>query len=147
MKKNDFLVTRNCDYTITICDSKSRRLSFRDISGKDLEFLESCMTGSSEDGENKLTFEGLISILNFLNLQNLNFTFFPKRITLQIFNCVKEHILCNYITKYNWLGYCYAIQNGSFVGVSEMEKVPMTKFIAMIQVHKDAIEAINKDPG
>ena len=27
-----------------------------------------------------------------------------------------------------------------------MEEVPMSKFVAMVQIHKDAVEAIKKDP-
>lgn len=157
-KENNFTVTRNYNYTITISDSKNRKLHFRDICGKDLEFLESCMVNSSdkkiegedkiaETNENKLTFEKLVLILNFLNTQKIDFNNFSRRIVLKIFACVNEHILCNYMTKYFWLSYCYAIQNGSFFGVLEMERVPMTKFIAMTQVHKEAVEAINKDHG
>jgi hypothetical protein len=148
-KKNDFLVTRNYNYTVTITDSRGQKLLFRDILGKDLEFIEHTMTQKNQEGEeekNMLTFDGIISILNFLSLQDLDFNLFPRRISFRIFSCIKEHILCNYIPKYTWLGYCYAIQNGSFSGVLEMEKVPMTKFIAMTQVHKEAVEAISKNP-
>jgi hypothetical protein len=148
-KKSDFVVVRNYDYTISIEDKKKKVISFRDISGNDLEFLESIFpnkeTEEEENDRKYITFDNVVSILDRLNLQKINFNYFPKRITIEIFEHVKEHILCNYMPKYVWLSQCYAIQNGSFSGVLEMEKVPMTKFIAMIQAHQDAIESMKKE--
>lgn len=143
--KTDFIVERNYDYTISIKDSKNNTLTFRDITGNDLEFLDKLFEQESEEDSVSLSFSELEKILSRLVVRNINFYKFPKRIVKDIFDCVTEHILCNYIKKYNWLEACYGIQNGSFVNVAEMEKVPMTKFMAMAEIHKAAIDSIKKE--
>lgn len=146
-KKCEIKVIRNFDYTITLQDSKSKEIKFRDICGKDLEFIEHTLYGEKEESEeNKeyVSFEGIVKILNYLSVENIDFMVMPRRIVVEIFLHVKNHILLNYLSKYKWLQQCYAIQNGTFSGVAEMEKVPMTKFVAMIQAHQEAVESINK---
>jgi len=75
----------------------------------------------------------------------VNFGQLTRKTIAQLFSCVKENILCNYLPKYKWLQICYGIQNGSFAGVSLMEAVPMTKFVAMAQIHKEAIDSMKHD--
>jgi hypothetical protein len=144
MRKNELRVERNHDYTISVIDKKGSKLVFRDITGADLEFLDKVLE-PDEEGKVALDFETLEKILALLVVGDYNFYKFPKRIVGNIFNCVTEHILCNYIKKYNWLEACYGIQNGSFMSVLEMEKVPMTKFMAMIEIHQAAVDRINKE--
>jgi hypothetical protein len=143
--KTDFIVERNHDYTILIKDSKNNILVFRDITGNDLEFLDKLLEQESEEESISLSFSELEKILSRLVVGNINFYKFPKRIVKDIFDCVTEHILCNYIKKYNWLEACYGIQNGSFANMAEMEKVPMTKFMAMAEIHKAAVDSIKKE--
>jgi hypothetical protein len=143
-RKNDLEVVRNPNYTIAIKDGKGKQMLFRDICGADLEFLESVV--SSEDGPRQLSYDDVISILELISLNLFDFKNLPQRISLKVFEKIKEHILLNYMPKYTWLSRCYGIQNGSFMGVLEMEKVPMTKFMAMTQIHQDAIESLNKNP-
>lgn len=138
--KNNLEVIRNYDYTITIKDNKNKGLVFRDICGSDLEAMEFFL-----QGKERISFDGLIQILNYLSVNKLNFSLLPQSISIQIFNLLNEHILCNLMPKYDWLRKCFVMQNGSFANLLEMEKVPMTKFVAMMQVHQDAIEAINKE--
>lgn len=141
---NGFSVTRNHNYTISVYDAKGRKIDFRDITGEDLEFLD-LIIGDTESGESKhLSFDDLVSVLETLSVRDLDFRKLTQRTLIRLFEVIKEHILCNYMTKYAWLKQCYNIQNGSFVGLAQMEGVPMTKFIAMIQVHQEAIESINK---
>lgn len=144
MKKSELRVERNHDYTISVIDKKGSELVFRDITGADLEFLDKVLD-PDEEGKVALDFETLEKILALLVVEDYNFYKFPKRIVEDIFNCVTKHILCNYIKKYNWLEACYGIQNGSFMNVLEMEKVPMTKFMAMIEIHQAAVDRINKE--
>lgn len=145
MKKSNFKVERNYNYTISVKDSKNNSILFRDITGNDLEFLDKLLEQNSEDDSVSLSFSELESILSHLVVEDINFYKFPKRIVKDIFDCVAEHILCNYIKKYNWLEACYGIQNGSFMNMAEMEKVPMTKFMAMAEIHKAAIDSIKKE--
>lgn len=135
-------MVRNHDYTISVTDTSGRRLDFRDITGKDLEFLER-MIGDT-DVEKRLTFDNVISLLTTLSVRDFDFKRLTQRTLGQLFDIAKEHLLCNYMPKYTWLKQCYTIQNGSFSGIDAMERVPMTKFIAMIQVHQEAVESINK---
>jgi hypothetical protein len=142
VKKPNLKVIRNYDYTISVIDGKNNSLTFRDITGKTLEYLETLLS-ESPDGQRRLTHEGVVNILNLLCVDNIDFIYLPRRITLGIFDLVRDEILCNFMPKYEWLRSCYAIQNGSFANVSNMEEVPMTKFVAMLQVHEEAIKSIN----
>ena len=133
----------NYNYTISVIDSKNSELSFRDLKGSDLEFIDFVLKGE-EDGskENELTLDQIVDILSILCVKNVDFKSLPRRTIYEIFSEIKKHILCNYIPKYDWLKQCYSIQNGSFAEVSVMEEVPMSKFIAMIQIHNAAVEAV-----
>lgn len=142
-----FNVIRNHNYTITIGDSSGSEINFRDITGGDLEFFDLLFeeNGEAENREKRVSFLQIKQILELLNLENINFGSLPPRMTIGIYNCVNEHILRNYIPKYMWLKSCYSIQNGSFADVLTMEKVPMTKFMAMVQINEEAIESIKND--
>jgi hypothetical protein len=124
-----------------------RVLIFRDICGGDLELLESILNPESlEDGTKIfINFESIIALLNIVNKQGIDFVNIPRRILFKIFSSVREHILCNYSPKVEWLKVCYGIQNGSFYNVSAMEAVPMSKFIVMFQIHQEAVASINKE--
>lgn len=148
MKNEDLEVIRNHDYTITVKDSKGRKINFRDITGEDLEYLDSVLDGEGEDlqeGQKRISFEDIQKIIDYLNLDGIRSGSLTQRTIVRVFNCIKEHILCNYIPKYSWLKTCYGIQNGSFVNVLDMEKVPMTKFIAMAQIHKEAVDSMKAE--
>jgi hypothetical protein len=144
-KQNELKVERNYNYTISVIDGKGKKLHFRDITGEDLEFLDRIIQNSKENETDKhLSLDEIIEILSFLSIKKLDFRNLTTNALLDIFEIVKENILCNYMSKYDWLRGCYGIQNGSFTNLGAMEKVPMTKFTAMIQVHEEAIESINK---
>jgi hypothetical protein len=144
--KSEFRVVRNHDYTVSLFDQKNRELAFRDIKGSDLELLDQLFDKEEgkeeEEGEAAITFEAVLTILDLLCVRSVRFQSLPQRIIAAIFEIIREHILCNYMTKMTWLGACYGIQNGSFVNVLDMEQVPMTKFMAMTQIHQQAIESI-----
>ena len=147
-RKHEFEVIRNHNYTITVKDQKGRKIDFRDITGEDLEYLDLILDNQGQEINNeqkRVSFEDIQSILDLLNIDNVNFGQLTQGVIIGIFNCIKEHILCNYIPKYSWLKACYGIQNGSFANVLEMEKVPMTKFIAMTQIHRDAMDSLKND--
>ncbi len=137
-------VRRNHDYTISVIDSKQKEITFRDIRGSDLEYLDSLLN-VNESNESVLTFDHILDILSLLCVKDLDFRDLPRRVTIQIFQHIREQLLCNYMPKYDWLRRCYAIQNGSFAGVSSMEEMPMNKFVAMTQIHQDAIEAMGNN--
>lgn len=139
-------VRLNHNYTVSILDKKNRELIFRDITGKDLEFLDFLLKTEDENVEGiKLNTDQVIKILEKISLDKIDFNKFPPRIIFSIFKKISEVILCNYMTKITWLKACYGIQNGSFMNVLDMEKVPMSKFMAMIRIHEDAIESLNKN--
>ncbi len=146
--RNDFAVVRNHNYTITLTDTKGRELIFRDITGADLEFLDKLFSKEDKESDNQgsvITLDEVVSVLDHLSCKKVRFQSLSQSIISGIFDKVKEHILCNYMTKMTWLGACYGIQNGSFVNVLDMEQVPMTKFMAMTQIHQQAIDSI-KNP-
>lgn len=148
MKNENLEVIRNHDYTITLRDKKGKEIKFRDITGEDLEYLDSVLDDSGEDleeGQKRISFEDIRKIIDYLNLDEIQSGSLTQRTIVEVFNCIKEHILCNYLPKYSWLKTCYGIQNGSFVNVLDMEKVPMTKFIAMAQIHKEAIDSMKTE--
>ena len=139
-------VRRNHDYTITVVDSKNREISFRDIKGSDLEYLDSVLKGGDDEEPKEIKFDQVVDILSRLCIREIDFKDLTQRTIVRIFDHIKEQLLCNYMSKYDWLRQCYAIQNGSFAGLPTMEEVPMSKFVAMVQIHQDAVEAIKKDP-
>tara|TARA_E500000178_G_C16892241_1_gene694050 strand:- start:537 stop:974 length:438 start_codon:yes stop_codon:yes gene_type:complete len=139
----DFKVVREYNYVITIYDKKKRKIQFRDITGKDLEFLERIL---GEEKEGGLELKDAISILEKINVTPIKISRLTKKDILQVFKAVSENILCNYVPKVKWLEVCYALQNNSFVALEFFENQPMTKVMAMIQVHKNAVEQIKKPP-
>lgn len=147
MNNDDLEAVRNHDYTISIRDKKGREIKFRDITGGDLEYLDMLFESTEGDGDEKrqISFSGIQKILDLLSVEGINSGRFTQRTTVKVFSCIKEHILCNYMSKYSWLKTCYGIQNGSFMNIEDMEKVPMTKFIAMAQIHKEAMDSIKND--
>lgn len=124
-------------------DTRGRELAFRDITGDDLEYLDTLLNGEGKT----LTSSQVISLLQSICIQeNVNFNRLVPRALRSIYNQVSEHILSNYIPKEIWLKQCYAIQNGSFQNLAEMEKVPMSKFVGMCSIHKEAMAQINQTP-
>ena len=146
-KPEQLKVVRNHNYTISVIDQVGRVFIFSDIRGNDLELLESILNPEATEKEEPISLgmDGVIAILNLLNTQKFDFIHLPRRTIFKIFSIIKEHILCNYVSKANWLKICYGIQNGSFCNVLAMESVPMSKFMAMYQIHKEAIDNMNKD--
>lgn len=116
---------------------------FRDLTGSDIENLESIIGKDQKF----LISSDVIKILELLlvspkfRLSSLT----PKVIKI-LYGCVSKNILCNYVNKETWLRQCYSIQNGSFQNVLDMEKVPMSKFIAMCTIHKEAMDQLNTPP-
>ena len=140
MDEEKYSVTREHDYTISIADRNGNTLRFRDITGNDLEFLEHYI-----DQENKdITLDDVIHVLERLNLLTVSIKRLTPRVIKEIFEIVAREILCNFIPKFKLLEVCYALQNNSFVALNYFESQPMTKVMAMIQVHENAIAEINK---
>lgn len=120
-------------------------ISFRDITGEDLEYLE---TMFKEDGKTTLTGDQVVDILNLLyaGSGSPSFSSLTPWTIRFLYREVSEHILSSYIPKQSWLKQCYSIQNGSFQNVLDMEKVPMSKFVAMCVIHKEAMDTMNPTP-
>ena len=134
-------VKTNHDYTVTCTDGRGVSLSFRDMTGADIEFVEEIV---GDDGKS-LKPEAVVKILNRLKISPVpeSVMKLTPRAIHSLYTSLSEHILCNYVDKETWLKQCYSIQNGSFQGLLEMEKVPMSKFAAMCIIHKEAIENMN----
>jgi hypothetical protein len=126
---------------VTCIDTKGRELSFRDITGKDLEYLD--MIFGSE--ETVMQGSQIIELLEHLCTKPYDMSRLTPHTIRQVFSQLKEHILCNYMDKETWLKQCYSIQNGSFQNVSQMELEPMSKFTAMCSIHKEAMDQLGKD--
>lgn len=114
---------------------------FRDMLGTDIGYLESIL--GTEPG--KISSDDVVRILELLCVipEGVKIKSLTHRAIQSVFQCVLEHILCNYIPVDVWLRKCYSIQNGSFQGVDDMEKVPMSKFTAMYNIHKEAMDQIS----
>ena len=115
-------VRRNHDYTITVVDSKNREISFRDIKGSDLEYLDSVLKGGDDEEPKEIKFDQVVDILSRLCIREIDFKDLTQRTIVRIFDHIKEQLLCNYMSKYDWLRQCYAIQNGSFAGIPTWKK-------------------------
>lgn len=134
-----YTVKREHDYTISVIDRNNNHLSFRDITGKDLEFLERFF-----EKNKKLEINEAIEILERINLSKIRIKKLTPRVISEIFEIALKEILCNFMTKFQLLEVCYALQNNSFVAIEFFESQPMTKIMAMIQVHQNAIAEIKK---
>jgi len=88
--------------------------------------------------------EEIISILELINVSKTRINKLTLRVIREIFDIVTEEILCNYMPKFKWLEVCYALQNNSFVALKFFESQPMTKVMAMIQIHQNAIAEMKK---
>lgn len=134
-----YKIVRNYNYTISIIDRNGHELMFRDITGKDLEFLERFFGEQVE-----LTFDNIIEILEFVNASKVNIRKLTQRVIKEVFEIVIREIFCNFMPKFKWLEVCYGLQNNSFVALDFFETQPMTKVMAMIQVHQNAIAEIKQ---
>ena len=144
-KKLQLDVIRNYNYTISVIDPHGRELIFRDIRGSDLEFLDQVFKYDPEEdkrGETRLSFNDVCDILNKFLVEPSGFDVnkLTKPTVHKVFTIVRDNILCNYIPKVNWLKCCYGIQNSSFVNLEQMESVPMSKFVVMAEIHKEAVD-------
>lgn len=133
----------NYDYTVSIFDSQGVELIFRDLTGSDLEFFEYALGKLAANSTESDRLEWIARMLTHLNTQKLDFFLFTKRVLHGLFEVVCETILCNYATKVDWLKMCFALQDGSFVNVTEMEKVPMSKFAVMFDIHVSSAPSQN----
>lgn len=136
---------RNYDYTISIVDVNKRELIFRDIRGSDLEFLDHVFKYDPEEMVKKdtsISFDEICTILNKLLVRPHGFTIgrLTKPTIYEVFILVQENILCNYLPKVIWLKHCYGIQNSSFANLGQMESVPMSKFVVMVDIHNEFVE-------
>lgn len=143
-QSEEFEVRLNHNYTVSVFDKKQREIVFRDLVGEDLELLDTVFQTAEEQlkEDHNVSFEDALSILHMLSVKSLDFYKFPKRVSVSLFKIVQEHILKSYVPKISWLKMCYGMQNSSFANVLEMEKVPMTKFVAMYQIHAETIESM-----
>jgi len=130
---------REHNYTISIVDRNNNALQFRDITGEDLEFFERYFEESQD-----LTIDDVIIILEKINLSSVRIGRLTPKVIKEVFEIVVKEIFCNFMPKLKWLEVCYALQNNSFVAMNFFESQPMTKIMAMIQVHQDAISELKK---
>ena len=137
--KSDYSVRREYNYTVSITDQKGVSIYFRDITGKDLEFLERTL---QEDRE--INIDDVIELLQRLCVSNIKIKRITPRVIKDLFKIVSKEILCNFMPKIKFLEVCYFLQNNSFVALDFFESQPMTKVMAMIQIHQSEIEKINK---
>ena len=134
-----YLVTREPDYTISVKDRNSKTICFRDITGKDLEILERFF-----EEDKKLTADDVINVLELINISNIPIKRLTPKVIKEVFEITSKEIFCNFMPKIKWLELCYALQNNSFVAIDFFESQPMTKVMAMLQVHQNAIAEIRK---
>lgn len=124
-------------------DKFGRSVTFRDIKGADLEYLQHIL----DNGRDFLTRQDVMEILEFLLVapENALIGKLTPRTIEKLYESASKNILCNFMSKENWLRSCYAIQNGSFQNLEAMEQVPMSKFAAMCSVHKQAMDQIKNN--
>ena len=66
---------------------------------------------------------------------------FPIKFVYYIFKIYLSEIVSKeYIDKVSWLKGAYYMQKSSFRDVTELEKIPMNKFLVMLNIHKEAVE-------
>jgi hypothetical protein len=108
--------------------------------GSDLEYFDMIFTG---DEEEVISGQQVTEILSYLcTNKSITFSHFLPRAIKSLYSEVRQHILYNYMSKEIWLRQCYSVQNGSFENLIAMESVPMSKFVVLCKIHKDAMDQI-----
>ena len=64
--KSDYSIRREYNYTVSITDQRGVSICFRDITGKDLEFLERIL-----EEEKEITIDDVIELLQRLCVSNI----------------------------------------------------------------------------
>lgn len=123
---------------MTCTDERGNFVSFRDIRGDDLEYLDFMLKGEDPTITNKQ----VVELLGHLCTRELDFNCLIPRAIKSLYLEVQKNVLCNYVSKEIWLRQCYSIQNGSFQNLADMELVPMSKFVAMCTIHQQAMDQI-----
>jgi len=143
--------TRNYDYTVSLSDKSGNVLTFRDIRGSDLEFLDYQFQYNPDSSDQKvvITRDSSLNVLERLLVfpQTYDLKRLTNRVMDSVFISVREEILVNYMPKIIWLKNCYGIQDGSFANLKAMEEVPMSKFQALVDIHKEALENLKPTPN
>ena len=135
-----YVVERKYNYTVAITDRKGKSLHFRDITGKDLEFLERYLGEEQKD----ISFDDVILLIEHVSITKGVIRKLTPIVIKEIFGILVKEIFCNFMPKFKFLEVCYYLQNSSFVALDFFESQPMTKVMAMIQIHQSEVEKINK---
>jgi hypothetical protein len=115
-----------------------------DITGEDLEML-SYMFEFTQDTD-VFTMCSLLQGKVFSGDDQIlyNVKKFPIRFVYRLFKIfLKDIVSKEYIDKISWLKAAYYMQKSSFRDVTLLEKIPMNKFLAMLAIHKEAVEHAN----
>jgi hypothetical protein len=142
--------TRNYDYTVSVTDRLGNTLYFRDICGSDLEYFDYLYKydpDSPPSEETVITHDQVMSILRRLLARPENYDLgrLTHKTLSGVFTAVNNEILINYMPKVSWLKFCYGVQDGSFANLKTMEEVPMSKFVVLVDIHRQALKDLN--PG
>jgi hypothetical protein len=142
--------TRNYDYTVSVTDRLGNTLSFRDICGSDLEYFDHLYKydpDSPPSEETVITHDQVMSILRRLLARPEGYDLgrLTHKTLSGVFTAVNNEILINYMPKVSWLKFCYGVQDGSFTNLKTMEEVPMSKFVVLVDIHRQALKDLN--PG
>lgn len=135
-----YTIIREYNYRITIIDRNDNSLQFRDITGKDLEFLERYLGEEAKE----IKFEDVITVIEHISVSPDRIKKLVPKVIKELFDILIREILCNFMPKFKFLEVCYHLQNSSFVALDFFESQPMTKVMAMIQIHQSEVEKINK---
>lgn len=107
-----------------------------------MEYLDLLLSSS----KSSLTSLEVIELLSMVSVDpEIPFGTLVPRAIRGLYSELQKHIFCNYMDKETWLRQCYSIQNGSFQGLRDMERVPMSKFVAMCTIHKQAMDQMQND--
>lgn len=126
------------DYSVEIeiphGEEVSTTLIFRDITGKDLEFLDCFL----DDPDEPPSYENLVTILQYLVVNKVRIGAIWNRYVMALWRVVSENILCRYMNKKAFLKLVGVLQNGRFITL--LEDVPMTKLIIMADVYQEIVQ-------
>ena len=125
-----YVVEREYNYTIAITDRK----------GKSLHFLERYLGEEQKD----ISFDDVILLIEHVSMTQGVVRKLTPVVIKEIFGILVKEIFCNFMPKFKFLEVCYYLQNSSFVALDFFESQPMTKVMAMIQIHQSEVEKINK---
>jgi hypothetical protein len=145
-KSSTTKVTSEASYNYTyrlIHHPTNKYISLRDITGNDLELLEQIINERESQKDLNIICDFLCDkVYCGKNLYRYDVRELSVKMLYVVFETYIDKIISTeYMDKPTWLKAVYYMQKNSFRDVAVLEKMPLNKFLVMLDIHKEAVNA------